>query len=143
MYRCRQKSIAITMVLSWTGQIFFVLYFYCSARVLWDAGDPAQRIPSLAQHFLLVPIGLVIRAAVPFPGGIGIGELGYGVLYKWLGASESSGVLGSLVNRVCDWTIGIFGFFVYRHLRMALPEVNNDEELTSVEPETSQLASIK
>jgi uncharacterized protein (TIRG00374 family) len=125
MYRCRQKSIAFTMLISWTGHIFFVLYFYCSARVLWDAGDPAQRIPSLAQHFLLVPIGLVIRAVPLFPGGVGIGEMGYGVLYKWLGASESCGVLGSLVNRVCDWTISIFGFFIYRHLRIAVPVESN------------------
>jgi uncharacterized protein (TIRG00374 family) len=143
MYRCRQKSIAITMLLSWTGHIFFVLYFYCSVRVLWDAGDPAQRIPSLAQHFLLVPIGLIIRAVPLLPGGVGIGELGYGVLYKWLGASESSGVLGSLVNRVCDWTISIFGFFIYRHLRMALPDVNSIEETTSLAQENSQFASIK
>jgi uncharacterized protein (TIRG00374 family) len=143
MYRCRQKSIAFTMLISWTGHIFFVLYFYCSARVLWDPGDPAQRIPSLAQHFLLVPIGLVIRAVPLFPGGVGIGEMGYGVLYKWLGASESSGVLGSLVNRVCDWTISIFGFFIYRHLRVAIPAKGNGEEPDASRLDESRFASIK
>jgi hypothetical protein len=127
MYRCRQKSVAVTMLISWVGHVCFVFYFYCSVRVLWDPGDPAQRIPSLAQHFLLVPIGLIIQAAPLFPGGAGIGELGFGVLYKWLGASVSCGVLGSLVKRVIDWTISIFGFFIYRHLHMALPTSPSDE----------------
>ena len=143
MYRCRQKSIAITLIITWTGHVFFVLYFYCSVRVLWDAGDPAQRIPTLAQHFLLVPIGLIIRAVPLLPGGVGIGELGYGLLYKWLGASESSGVLGSLVNRVCDWTIGIFGFIIYRHLRIKMPDITGIEEQSSVVTEEAYLASIK
>jgi uncharacterized protein (TIRG00374 family) len=122
MYRCRQKSIAATMLISWVGHVGFVLFFYCSVRVLWDPGDPAQRIPSLAQHFLLVPIGLVIRAAPLFPGGAGIGELGFGVLYKWLGASVASGVLGSLVQRVLEWTLSILGYLIYRRLRVALPK---------------------
>lgn len=127
MYRCRQATIAATMLISWVGHVGFVFFFYCSVRVLWDPGDPAQRIPSLAQHFLLVPIGLVIQAAPLFPGGAGIGELGFGVLYKWLGASVSCGVLGSLVKRVIEWTLSIFGYFIYRHLRVALPTSNGEE----------------
>src|SRR5262249_52908473 len=62
MYRCRQTCIATTMLISWVGHVGFVLYFYCCVRVLWDPGDSAQRIPSLVQPFLLVPIGLVIQA---------------------------------------------------------------------------------
>jgi hypothetical protein len=121
MYRCRQASVAATMLISWIGHIGFVLFFYLSVLVLWDANDPAQRIPTLAQHFLLVPIGLVIQAVPLFPGGAGIGELGFGVLYGWLGASVASGVLGSLVFRIIQWGLGIFGYFVYRHLRAVVP----------------------
>src|SRR5262249_59505833 len=108
----------------------FVLFCCGCVRVLWDPGDPAQRIPALAQHFLLVPIGLVIQAMPLFPGGTGIGELGFGALYKWLGASVACGVLGSLVMRIINWCLGIGGFFVYRRLRIALPtvEINGVEQ---------------
>jgi uncharacterized protein (TIRG00374 family) len=135
MYRCRQASVAATMLISWIGHVGFVLFFYFSVLVLWDAKDPAQRIPTLAQHFLLVPIGLVIQAAPLFPGGAGIGELGFGVLYKWLGASVACGVLGSLICRVIQWILGIFGYFVYRHLRTDLPvaESNGGNQMPSPE----------
>jgi uncharacterized protein (TIRG00374 family) len=129
MYRCQQACVATTMVMSWVGQVGFVLFFYCCVRVLWDPNDSAQRIPSLVQHFLLVPIGLVIQAMPLFPGGAGIGELGFGVLYRWLGASVASGVLGSLVMRIINWSLGIVGYFVYRRLRLALPTpIGNGEE---------------
>src|SRR5262249_52908474 len=60
------------------------------------------------------------------PGGTGIGELGFGALYKWLGASVACGVLGSLVMRIINWCLGIGGFFVYRRLRIALPTAENN-----------------
>jgi hypothetical protein len=47
---------------------------------LWDA-EPGNPVPSLTQHFLIVPLGMVILMVPLFPGGAGIGELGYGGLY--------------------------------------------------------------
>lgn len=120
MYRCRQKSVAAVMLISWVGHIGFVLTFYFSVRTLWDPADTAQRIPSFFQHFLIVPIGLVIDAVPLFPGGAGIGELGFGALYQWLGASVASGVLGSLVQRVVKWLLGLCCYGVYLRLRSAL-----------------------
>jgi uncharacterized membrane protein YbhN (UPF0104 family) len=119
MYRCRPRSVLAVLALSWVGQVFFVLLFYCSVRTLWDPNS-GQEIPSLLQHFLLVPIGLVIQAMPLFPGGAGIGELGFGKLYQWVGCSEASGVLGSLVQRVVNWVLGLFGYVVYRRMRPAL-----------------------
>jgi uncharacterized protein (TIRG00374 family) len=120
MYRCRQKSVALAVVLSWVGHVGFVLTFYFCALTLWDANDPEQKIPTLVEHFLIVPIGLVIGAVPLFPGGAGIGELGFQGLYKWLGCSESNGVLGSLVQRVLSWVIGLLGFGVYVRMKPAL-----------------------
>jgi uncharacterized membrane protein YbhN (UPF0104 family) len=120
MYRCRQESVGLAVVMSWVGHVGFVLTFYFCALTLWDADDPAQNIPTLVEHFLIVPIGMVIGAVPLFPGGAGIGELGYQGLYKWLGCSESSGVLGSLVQRVLSWVIGLLGFGVYVRMKPAL-----------------------
>jgi uncharacterized protein (TIRG00374 family) len=117
MYRCRQKSVALAMLLSWTGHVGFVLAFYCCANTLWDGVEP---IPTLTQHFLIVPIGLVIQAIPLFPGGVGVGELGFGGLYGLLNASKSLGVLGSLVQRVVCWMLGLLCGLVYLGMRSQL-----------------------
>lgn len=139
MYRCRQKAVASVMLISWVGHVGFVLTFYFSALTLWDATDPGQKIPTLAEHFLIVPIGLVISALPLFPGGAGIGELGFGALYGWLGATVACGVLGSLVQRVVTWILGAVGYLVYLQMRPSLATkpaqegVRADMELSAVE----------
>jgi uncharacterized protein (TIRG00374 family) len=125
MYRCRPRSVLLVLVLSWIGHVGFVFLFYCSALVLRTPGS--GEMPTLAQHFLIVPIGLVIEAMPFFPGGAGIGELGFGLLYGWLGCSEAAGVLGSLVKRVLTWVLGLLGYLVYLRLRATLPAALDTE----------------
>jgi uncharacterized membrane protein YbhN (UPF0104 family) len=116
MYRCRPGSVLVAMGLSMFGFVGFVLAFYFSARTLTDA----SLIPSFDQHFLIVPIGMVIEAAPFFPGGAGIGELGYGSLYELLHKPAANGILGSLVKRAITWVVGFVGFLVYLRMRPAL-----------------------
>jgi uncharacterized membrane protein YbhN (UPF0104 family) len=125
MYRCRPGTVYGVLGISLAGHVGFVLLYYFSMRTLWDAGS-GQEVPTLAQHFLIVPIGMVIQAMPLFPGGAGIGELGFGLLYGWLGASEASGVLGSLVMRVNTWIIGLIGYVVYRRMHLALPTTKSE-----------------
>ncbi len=120
VYRCRPWTVYGVMVLSLAGFFGFVLLYYYSMLTLWDPGS-GQEVPTLAQHFLIVPIGLVIGAVPLFPGGAGIGELGFGLLYGWVGASEASGVLGSLVQRVNMWICGLIGYVIYKRMHLALP----------------------
>ncbi len=114
--RLRPGSIALTVVLSWISHVGFVVSFYCFARTLWDGNNA---IPTLTEHFLLVPLGAVIQALPLFPGGVGIGEASFGGLYAWFAgaAAKANGVLGSLVQRVCRWVFGLAGFFVYHRMR--------------------------
>jgi uncharacterized protein (TIRG00374 family) len=120
MYRCRQSSVALALFISWVGFVGFVLAYYCCVRTLWDA-DAGSTIPTLTQHFLLVPIGLVIGALPLFPGGAGIAEAGFGALYGWYGCSAASGVLGMLVQRVLTWGLGLLGYLAGGRLRTAPP----------------------
>src|SRR5947209_9626541 len=92
------------------GHVGFVLAFYCGAHVLWS--PELGPVPTLAQHFLLVPIGLTMQALVPTPGGAGGGEWGFGALYVLFRASEANGVLASLVVRVLSWVFGVAGYGV-------------------------------
>jgi glycosyltransferase 2 family protein len=123
MYRCRQKSVALALLISWVGFFGFIGTFYCCAHALWD-----DRLPSLTQHFLIVPIGLVIQAMPLFPGGAGIGEAGFAGLYSWFGYDPAGGVLGSLVQRVLSWVLGLGGLAVYVWLPPRLPGRASDAE---------------
>jgi uncharacterized membrane protein YbhN (UPF0104 family) len=132
VYHRQPKIVFGVLVFTWLSHIGFVLAYYCSMRTLWDEGS-GQQVPTLVQHFLIVPIGMVIQATPLFPGGAGIGELGYGLLYQWLGCSEASGVLGSLVQRVLYWVIGLMGYVVYLRMRTALPTDQTAVELAAAE----------
>jgi uncharacterized membrane protein YbhN (UPF0104 family) len=129
MYRCKQGSVAAVMLLSWIGHVGFVLGFYCSARVLWS--EELGPIPSLTQHFLLVPIGLVVEALVPTPGGAGGGEWGYGKLYALFGGAETNGVLGSLVKRLLVCVLALPGAIVFARLRIRRPETKPESAVAA------------
>jgi uncharacterized protein (TIRG00374 family) len=118
LYRCRQGSVVLAMLLSCVGFVGFVLTFYCCAATLADG----QPLPSVTQHFLLVPVGMVIMAVPLFPGGAGIGELGFGLLYGWFGYSRAAGILGSLVQRVLTWLLALLGYLVALGMSPGAPQ---------------------
>ena len=111
MYRKRPGGMAVALLLALIGFLGFIPSFYFGAHALSDAADPGA-VPTLAQHFLFVPIGLVVQAVVPLPGGIGAGEYGFGKLFGWFGCPEPNGILASLVQRVITWTLGLLGYLV-------------------------------
>jgi glycosyltransferase 2 family protein len=120
MYRLRPKSVALALLLSWVSHVGFVVSFYCCARTLWD-GLPDNPMPSLVQNFLIVPIGMIISAIPLFPGGAGIGEAGFGGLYRLFGSDRANGILGSLVQRILTWVLGLGGYLVLLRVRSSQP----------------------
>jgi uncharacterized protein (TIRG00374 family) len=113
MYRRQGRSILIALLLSLAGHVGFVLTFYFSALTL----SPADKIPSILAHFLVVPVGMIIQGGFPSPGGVGGGEYGYGSLYKLLGFAFAAGVLGSLIQRFITWILGFAGYVIYLRMR--------------------------
>jgi uncharacterized membrane protein YbhN (UPF0104 family) len=114
MYRAKSGAIALSLGLSLIGQIGFVLGFYYSAQFfLVPAGET---IPSMGEHFLVVPIGMTVAALFPSPGGVGGGEYGFGALYFLVIGTEASkarGVLASLVYRCVSSSLSVLGFLIY------------------------------
>jgi uncharacterized protein (TIRG00374 family) len=140
MYRNRGRSMALALALSVVGHFGFVLTFYFSAQVFDTGGQGA--IPSLAEHFVLVPFGMMFQAFFPSPGGLGGGEWGFGRLYDLVGSPKALAVLGSLAQRVVTWAIGLVGYLVYLRMRPALriegrPGSPNGINLPPVLPETA------
>ena len=112
MYRCRGRSVGVALAMAMAGHVGFVLAFYFAACTL----TPASEIPPLGAHFLLVPVGMAIKAGFPTPGGVGGGEAAFGWLYSLAGCAAAAGVLAALVQRALEWTLGLTGYLVY--LRM-------------------------
>jgi len=116
MYRCQAPSVYLTLLMSVVGFVGFVLTFYFAVLTL---EEPAA-IPSLAVHFLIVPMGLLLAAVPLFPNGLGISEAGFGGLYLLVGFNAPSAVSGSLVQRVVTWVLALLmGLLLYLSKRPA------------------------
>src|SRR5262249_19873059 len=103
VYRRRQVLVVVSLLLSMVGFTGFVLVYYFSVLTLFDAAD----VPAWTVHFVIVPIGLLIAAVPLLPGGVGLSELGFGGLYKLVGFTSPPGVLGSLAQRVINWSVAL------------------------------------
>jgi glycosyltransferase 2 family protein len=127
MYRCQGRSVAGALGLSMVSHVCFTLSLYCSAQIFLDAALPA-RIPSLAEHFLIVPVGSACQALFPTPGGAGASEGLYPWFYKLLGASWTNGLLAALCQRgiVVGWAI--VACFVFLGMRPAIKAVAFETE---------------
>jgi uncharacterized membrane protein YbhN (UPF0104 family) len=115
LYRRRGKSVALAIGLSLLGHCCFVMSFFCAAHVFSGA-----ELPSLAAHYLIVPVGMTFEAGLPTPGGLGFGEIGFGKLYELLGFSLVAGALARLAQRAVAWLLGLIGYIVYFRMKAAL-----------------------
>ncbi len=116
LYHSQSRTVTFALLLTLISHSGFVLMFYFAARTLQDV----SQVPSLVEHFLICPIGAIIQAGIPTPGGIGGGEASYGVLYGLIGYVAAHGVLACLVYRMITWGMGLIGYLVYLRMRPAL-----------------------
>lgn len=121
LYRRTPRAIAAALGLSAIGHAGFVLSFHFAARV-FPSADAGQGAAGLAEHFLIVPVGMVVQALFPTPGGVGGGEAAYGWLYSsLLGKAAVVGVLACLAQRVVTLGLGLGGYLVYLRMKAELP----------------------
>jgi glycosyltransferase 2 family protein len=121
MYHRRPAIVVLAILLSWINFTSMVGGFYCCSQAFY-LGDPPNAVPSLVEHFLIVPAGILIMSLPLFPGGVGIGELGFGALYGWFGKTATFGSLASLVWRVLTWISAGIGYIISFYLPVAEAE---------------------
>ena len=80
-----------------------------------------ETLPGLGWHFLLVPLGMVLMAVPLFPGGLGIGEWGYGALYTQVvgETGRATGMVASLGHRVLGWLVALLGLRAWGATRLS------------------------
>jgi uncharacterized protein (TIRG00374 family) len=132
LYRKRPGAILAALGLSLIGHTGWVLMFHFAIQT-FETPNASENLGTLAHHFMIVPVGLVARALIPTPGGIGGGEAVYGKLYEMIGKPASNGIMGSLAQRIVEWTLGAVGAIVFTRMRKSLPQAETPSN-ESAEP---------
>jgi uncharacterized protein (TIRG00374 family) len=138
MYRQHQGIMIAALLMALVGHVGWVMAFYYSAQVFLPVGDLAQ-IPSLTEHYVIVPIGMTIQALFPAPGGLGGGEYGFAQLYSKISPLgmdkvwEINGYAASLAQRMITWGLAVVAYLVYALMPRPVA-VEAKEEMPDEEP---------
>ncbi len=133
MYRRRQLSVGVAILLSLTSHTAFATAFFFAGQTFQDPMKPTPT-PTLAEHFVFFPIGETVQVLSLTPGGAGVAEAGYAALYKWTGFSEQTGAFVAFVYRVIMSCWAVVGYFVAIRMRSSFqPEAQPTPELVMAE----------
>lgn len=131
-YRQRPATVVAVVLMSAVVHTGFVTMYHLATRVFPPA-DPTL-LGTLPEHFVIAPIGFIVQALIPVPGGLGAGELTFGGLYELIRGPDGKavGLAGRLTLRLIEWTIGLIGYIAYLRMRTELPvaeaEAASEEE---------------
>ena len=119
-YRQRPGTVLAAVALSAIVHTGFVVIFYLAIHVFPPAN--AALLATLPEVFVIAPMGYIVQALIPLPGGLGGGELTFGGLYDLIrpGAAKI-GLAGRLTMRLVEWSFGLLGYIAYLRMRDELP----------------------
>jgi glycosyltransferase 2 family protein len=124
-YRQRPWTVYQSVALTAVCHVAMVLMFHLGVRVFLAPGaEPG----TLAEHFVIGPVGFIAQAFFPAPGGVGGGEAIFGYLYTLLGRPDQVGLMGRLTLRVAEWACGLAGLVAFLRMRSELPAVEQEAE---------------
>ncbi len=109
MFHSHPVAFGASILMSLGVQAMLVISVYLVARGLYT--DP----PTLAEHFVIVPIGMVASALPLTPAGLGVFEATINTLYKFVPAqaTEASGTLVALVFEIVKVAMAAMGTVFY------------------------------
>lgn len=123
VYRRRPRVVAIVLALSLGVQGLLAISLFLAAESALE--DP----PSLASHFIIVPLSMV-AGALPFtPAGLGTFELAMDQLYLLIpDPPRSDGILVALAYRLITIVIAVIGVGYYWASRREVRELLDEAE---------------
>jgi glycosyltransferase 2 family protein len=114
LYRKKPGIVYLTLAMTIGLHVLNVFAFHFAVRVFTPN---SAEWATLGEHFILVPVGLVVRALFPAPGGAGGAEFGFGKLYELAGRPATVGILGSLALLVLAWVLGAVAYVIGMAMR--------------------------
>jgi uncharacterized protein (TIRG00374 family) len=118
LYRKRPGSIYLCVLISAVSHVSMQLMLHAASRAFPQLAADAG---TLAEHFVIGPIGFIAQVFFPAPGGVGGAEAIFGYLYTIIGRLETTGVVGRLTIRAAEYTLGMIGYLVYVRMKAELP----------------------
>jgi uncharacterized protein (TIRG00374 family) len=125
MYRTRLGVVALSLVLSMFIHLLSVVGFYVLGRSI-----PGP-LPTLSEHFVIVPLAMVAGAIPITPNGLGTMEAAIKMLFPLMSAEHvdgSRGLLVSLVFRLITIIIALVGVVIYALTRREVSAVMHEAE---------------
>jgi uncharacterized protein (TIRG00374 family) len=122
LYTQKSRAVLIAMLMSMVGHTCWVLVFHLSVQA-FETPNPEVDIGTFPEHMIVVPVGMVVQALFPSPGGIGGGEAAFGWLYTLLGKPEVNGIIGCFSQRIVFWCMGLIGYIVYTRMRAGIGKI--------------------
>lgn len=110
IYRTRWVTVGITVLMSIGSHALFALAFYFIAQAMF------AHVPTLREHLILVPLGMVAGSLPLAPGGFGAFEFAIRELYEIIPADPAvdvAGVLVALVYRLLTILVAAIGVVIY------------------------------
>lgn len=130
-YRQRPAAVLTGVGLSAVAHTLMMVWFHLAVRV-YPPDNPAL-LGTFAEHIVIAPIGFIVQAVVPLPGGLGAGEFTFGGLYQLVrpDGGRVVGLTGRLAMRVVEWVIGGGCYVAYLVMKAELPveEPKAEEQL--------------
>ncbi len=129
LYRHRSGCLAMVLLLAMVGHVGFVMTYYYAAQAV-----PGPN-PTVADHYMIVPVGMVIQAVPLTPGNLGVSEQAFKELYEIvLRQPSDKGLWTGIVQRLATWILALLSIFVYLPLRKTVREVWERESHRPAEP---------
>jgi uncharacterized protein (TIRG00374 family) len=118
LYRHRPKTVLLCILISAGSHTCMQLMLHVAVRAFPTLASDAG---TLAEHFVIGPIGFIAQVFFPAPGGVGGAEAIFGYLYTLIGHDETTGVVGRLTIRAAEYTLGMIGYLVFLRMKKELP----------------------
>jgi uncharacterized membrane protein YbhN (UPF0104 family) len=138
MFHSHKVALAVAILLSVLVQASLVLSVYLIARALYSSP------PTLGEHGVIVPIGMLASALPIAPAGIGVFEAAIQSLYSVVPRvpTEASGTLVALVFEVVKVILAVLGTLFYwtagTEVRASLQEA--EEQVSPSSPSELQVS---
>ncbi len=129
IYRAKWTVLFVATLMSVLTHSLFVVAMYFMALGLFD------QVPTLQEHFIIVPLAMV-AGAIPFlPAGLGAFEGAMAFLYAQVpaaGTSQVSGVIVALTYRLITILVAMIGVVYYwtsrKEVQAAMEEAEHEAE---------------
>jgi uncharacterized protein (TIRG00374 family) len=130
IYRSRWPTVVATLAISVFSHALFTLSMFLIAHAMFT------HVPSLREHLIIVPLGMVAGSLPMTPAGFGAFEFAIEKLYQMIPAdpqNDVAGILVALVYRLLTILVAMIGIIVYWTSQREVQEVLHQTERESHE----------